>query len=220
MAHNFERPATIERAILKTLRHKIATRALVPGSVVLQDALAEQLGVSKIPLREALKLLEGEGLVVHRPNRGYEVAKLDLNDLVVIYRMRELLEAEAVRAAMPKLTRDDIEAMRTAMLEIENAGGDIDRIIEANNRFHLILVEAAKMPQLLRIIQMLFASSAPYSLLYITDPKSLKFVFAEHRRIFAAVEKRDPEQVIAALNAHRSVDRLNAALASEKQGAA
>ena len=87
------------------LRLAIASGDLRPGEQVLQDALAERFGVSRVPLREALKILEGEGQVVYRPHRGYFVAELDLDDLREVYRIRDLLESEAVRVAVPQINR-------------------------------------------------------------------------------------------------------------------
>ena len=97
----FRRPPTAQEAVLAELRRAIVTGELAPGEQVLQDALAERFGVSRVPLREALKILEGEGQVTYRPHRGYFVAELDVDDLREVYRIRDLLESEAVRVAVP-----------------------------------------------------------------------------------------------------------------------
>ena len=93
---SFRRPPTAQEAVLAELRRAIAAGELRPGEQVLQDALAERFGVSRVPLREALKILEGEGQVTYRPHRGYFVAELDLDDLREVYRIRDLLETEAI----------------------------------------------------------------------------------------------------------------------------
>ena len=112
----FRRPPTAQEAVLTELRRAIVTGELRPGEQVRQDALAEQFGVSRVPLREALKILEGEGQVTYLPHRGYFVAELDVADLREVYRLRDLLETEAVRAAVPRLTDADVA-------EISDGGG-------------------------------------------------------------------------------------------------
>ncbi len=96
----FSRPPTAQEAVLVELRKEIASGALRPGEQVLQEAIADRLGVSRVPLREALKILEGEGQVVYHPHRGYFVAELSVADLVEVYRIRDLLEAEAVEVGV------------------------------------------------------------------------------------------------------------------------
>jgi len=117
----FRRPPTAQEAVLTELRRAIGSGELRPGEQVLQDALAERFGVSRVPLREALKILEGEGQVVYRPHRGYFVAELDVADLREVYRIRDLLESEAVRVAVPRLTPVDLAAMTSAAAAVDAA---------------------------------------------------------------------------------------------------
>ena len=85
--------------MLTEVRSLIATGRMRPGEQIVQEALALELGVSRVPLREALKILEGEGQVTYVAHRGYFVALLSLADLLEVYRMREILEAEAVSSS-------------------------------------------------------------------------------------------------------------------------
>jgi DNA-binding GntR family transcriptional regulator len=85
------------------MRERISRGELRPGEQILQETLASELGLSVVPLREALKTLEAEGQVVYAPHRGYFVARLDMAELTEAYRIRELLEDEAVRRGMPQL---------------------------------------------------------------------------------------------------------------------
>jgi DNA-binding GntR family transcriptional regulator len=82
------RPPTTQEAVLAELRRMIARGEIRPGAQIVQDALADELGVSRVPLREALKMLEGEGLVTYRPHHGYFVTELSLADLLEVYRIR------------------------------------------------------------------------------------------------------------------------------------
>src|SRR5581483_955469 len=110
------------------------------------------LGVSRVPLREALKTLQGEGLVSYRAHRGYFVEELSLDDLREVYRIRRLLEAEAVRPAVRHLTDDDLEALEKAQREVEraSAAADVLDMAAANRAFHMTLYECARMPRLTR----------------------------------------------------------------------
>ena len=116
---NLGRAATAQEQVLRALRSLIASGTLEPGQQVVQDALAAQLGVSRVPLREALKVLEGEGQVVYHPHRGYFVAELSAADLSEVYRIRQLLEDEAVSIAIPNLSEVDVAAIERASVELE-----------------------------------------------------------------------------------------------------
>jgi DNA-binding GntR family transcriptional regulator len=96
-------PPTRHVAVLSELRKRIVEATLRPGDQIFADAIAEELHVSRIPVREALRVLEGEGQVFYEPHRGYFVAELRLRDLRELYLMRELLEAEALRLSVPQL---------------------------------------------------------------------------------------------------------------------
>lgn len=87
---------TAQEAVLQELRSALAAGTLTPGQQLIQEDLAEELGVSRVPIRESLKILEGEGHVTYHPNRGYFVTELSATDLSELYRIREILEAEAL----------------------------------------------------------------------------------------------------------------------------
>jgi len=108
---------TAQEGVLRELRLQIASGKLSPGQQVIQDALAASLGVSRVPLREALKVLEGEGQVIYHPHRGYFVADLSVADLVEVYRIRSILEDEALRVGVPLLTNEDIEYLEDILVE-------------------------------------------------------------------------------------------------------
>lgn len=104
--------------VLDELRRMITSGELEGGRQVIQDSLAAKLGVSRVPLREALKVLEGEGHVVYRPHRGYFVTELSVADLEEAYRIRALLEAEALAVAVPLLSDEDIERIDALRLAV------------------------------------------------------------------------------------------------------
>jgi len=207
-----QRPATAPAFVLAQLRRAIIAGELLPGQPLRQDALAERFGVSRVPLREAFKVLESEGQVVYTPHRGYKVATLSLTDLLEVYRIRELLEAEAVRVAIRRSADDVVAKLRAAAQEVEtaSAAGDLLTMTEANRRFHFLMVTAARMPRLEKLIQVLWDATETYRFVYYGDEGNRHRVENEHRRIIEAFADRDADQVITLLNEHRNhaVDAL------------
>lgn len=210
------RPPTAQEFVLGELRTMIVRGELKAAEQIKQDALAEQLGTSRVPLREALKILEGEGLVSYQPHRGYFVAELSAADLVEVYRIRQLLEDEAVATAIPRLTDADIEALQRAMSDVEAAGkaGDIAEVTASNRRFHFLLIEKANLPRLSRLIRQLWDSTDAYRAVYFAEPGNLGQVEAEHRQILDAIRERDVPRTIALLSTHRdhAVQRVSTVL--------
>ena len=212
----FRRPPTAQEAVLAELRRAIVSGELRPGEQVIQDALAERFGVSRVPLREALKILEGEGQVVYRPHRGYFVAELDLADLREIYRIRDLLETEAVAVAVELISDAEVASLALALDDVEtaSAAGDVLLMTEANRRFHLGLVDAARMPRLARLVRILWAATDVYRSMYYADDDHRQVVNEEHRDVLAAVRAGDADRAVHVLRQHRerAVAALEAAL--------
>lgn len=201
----FKRPPTAQEAVLQELRRSILEGELKPGTQIVQDAFAERLGLSRVPVREALKILEGEGQVRYSPHRGYFVTELDLTELLEIYRIRELLETEVVRVAAPRLTDDDLHRLSQAVDDMTAAAdvADIVALTNANRRFHFSLFEPSGMPRFVRMIRHLWDSSDPYRSLYFADPVHRDVVDREHRGIREAAEKRDADSLVRLLDEHR-----------------
>jgi DNA-binding GntR family transcriptional regulator len=208
------RPPTVQQFVLEELRRALVTGELKPGQPIRQEAIAENLGVSRVPLREALKILEGEGQVVHQPHRGYLVAKLSLPDLLEVYRIREILEAEAARSAVEKLTDADIELIVHAQHDVETASaqGDLQAMTAANRRFHFAIIDGCQMTRLVHIIRNLWNTTDAYRSVYYNSPANRERVEREHSEIVQALLHRDAERLIEALAEHRAhaVDALSA----------
>ncbi|MFF4776665.1 GntR family transcriptional regulator [Microtetraspora fusca] len=198
-------PQTTQQYVLEQLRRAILTGQLAPGSAIRQDALAEQLGVSRVPIREALKILEGEGQVIYRPRRGYMVAELALEDFLEVYRIRQILEEEAVRRAIERITDEDIQRLQDAHADVVAAGqaGEIIAMAAANRRFHFTLIDAAGMPRLRRFLSILWDASDVYRSLYYSEESNRERVEHEHQGIIDAVRARDTEDLIRRLGEHR-----------------
>ena len=212
----FVRPPTAQEAVLAELRRLLVTGELAPGAPVRQEAVAERLGVSRVPVREALKVLEGEGALVYAPHRGYVVAELSVEDLVEVYRLRELLEAEAIRVAVPRLTNADVSAISAAAHDVDAAGrsGDLVAMTAANRDFHFLLFDAAGMTRLSRTLRQLWDATDVYRAVYFGTTGNRERVHSDHSELLAALSARDVRRAVAAQKAHRdhSVAAVSAAL--------
>lgn len=196
---------TAQEGVLRELRLQIASGKLKPGQQVIQDSLAASLGVSRVPLREALKVLEGEGQVTYHPHRGYFVADLSVADLVEVYRIRSILEDEALRVGVPLLTDDDIEYLEDILVDVEAAAktGNVTAVTAANRRFHFAIFEASNMPRLVRMIRNQWDATDAYRGVYFAASANLTHMNTEHRHMISALIARDAETVIAQQAAHR-----------------
>lgn len=211
------RPPTAQAFVLTQLRRAISAGEFVPGQPLRQDALAKRFGVSRVPLREAFKVLESEGQVVYEPHRGHKVATLSLSDLLEVYRLRQLLETEAARSALKTVPPASVlQALHNAAAEVEaaSAAGDLLSMTEANRRFHFVLVEAAGMPRLDRIVQVLWDATEAYRFVYYGVESNRERVEREHLLIIDAFEQRDAARLIRLLDEHRehAVEALRAFL--------
>lgn len=205
MTGSFLRPPTAQEAVLVELRRMISSGELSPGEQIVQDSLAERLGVSRVPLREALKILEGEGQVTYVAHHGYSVTQLSLADLLEVYRIRELLEAEAVGTAVPLMTREDFDRLEEAEAEVRAAAAvtDIITMTQANRRFHFALIEACALPRLIRIVGLLWDATEVYRSVYYAHQVNRDLVDHEHRGIVQAVRARDVDVLVKRLDQHR-----------------
>lgn len=212
----FTKPPTAQEAVLTELRRLLVTGDLAPGTPIRQEALAERLGVSRVPVREALKVLEGEGHVSYSAHRGYVVAELSIDDLVEVYRLRELLEAEAIRVAVPRLTLLNLEEIEQAARDVESAGadGDLAEVTAANRNFHFLLFDAAGLPRLSRTLRQLWDATDVYRSVYFAAADNRQRVVDEHEHLCAALRAGDAEAAIEAQAIHRahSVHTVSAAL--------
>lgn len=206
------RPPTTQEFVLEELRKAIVAGELTPGRPIRQDTIAQRFGVSRVPLREALKTLEAEGQVVYRPHRGYAVAELAIGDLLEVYRLRELLESEAVRVACGLYGDDDLARLEDARRDVDAAADadDLVGMIAANRRFHFALLEPCGMPRLVRMVRTLWDSTDAYRAVYYNAEDNRARVRREHELIVRAASERDADALVGLLDQHRqhAVDAL------------
>jgi DNA-binding GntR family transcriptional regulator len=203
-----ETPGTTAQHALTHLRGAIVSGALAPGERIGQEGVAERLGISVAPVREALRILEREGQVTYRPRRGYVVTELRIDDLEEIYALRSLLEREAAIAALNGgggFDEQDLSAIERAAGECADAvaAGDIIAELAANRRFHQAILRSAGRPHLLRLIDLLWDSTEAYRALYYSSEAERRESLRAHDRILGAVVAGDGERLAAELDAHR-----------------
>lgn len=196
---------TSQEHAVEWLRNAIVARELKPGQRVGQEEVAERIGVSVVPVREALRVLEQEGQLTYLPRRGYFVTELSVADLDEIYALRALLEARAVRQALPLLDEEALERMEQAARDCVDAAvaGDVAAELEANRRFHFAILEAPDQPHVLRLIRVLWDSTESYRALYYNSEQERNNAVSAHDRIMAAVRARDADVLVGELDAHR-----------------
>jgi DNA-binding GntR family transcriptional regulator len=183
-------PGTAAQHALEALRRAMVDGELRPGDRIRQEEIAEGLGVSIAPVREALATLEQEGQVTYLPRRGYTVAELDIEGLREIYELRQLLETRAVRRALPLLDEDALQRLELAARDCVDAAseGDVAAELEANRRFHFALFDAPDQVHTARLIRLLWDSTETYRAMYYNAPEGRREAIEAHERIVAAVQ--------------------------------
>ena len=181
---------TREEFVGHKLREAILLGQLKPGDRLDQNEIANLFGVSRSPVREAMRTLAAEGLVDVYPHRGAVVAELSAGELEEIFLIRRILEGMAARLATPSMNGDDIAELETILGEIDQTG-DLDRWLELNRRFHHTLYQAAGRPRLFSIVENLRNTTAPYTRQFIASAEHIETAQVRHRTILKACADGD-----------------------------
>ncbi|MEU5840753.1 GntR family transcriptional regulator [Rhodococcus sp. NPDC047139] len=211
-------PGRPQDAILEELRRAFLSGAAPPGTPIPVGEVAELFGVSRIPVREALKTLIGEGLVTHRQNHGYIVAQLTVAELREMYLVRESLESASLAAAVRNATAEDDRRVEEAHLLLERAVRDHDsRAYHRGSRtFHMALTRPSRMHRLLHMLEYAWNITEPVQpMVHVSDTERAE-LHAEHEAMLEAFLARDPERLLAASEHHnRRLDDAIATLSPE-----
>lgn len=195
---------TIASMALEALRSHILRGHYPDGEALRQDALARQLGVSRIPIREALRQLEAEGLVTFIPHRGAVVASLSLEEVDEVFELRANVEPELLRRAIPHLSSEDFEHTAEILQQYERAlrTGNVAVWGELNWRFHSTLYAPADRPVTLGLMQRLHDHADRYVRVQLAVTHWQSRAIREHRAIAAAARRRDTRKACALLRHH------------------
>lgn len=193
-------PRTATQYVLEALRDGIATCKLEEGQQLFQNEIAEALNVSRMPVREALRILEAEGWIEFSPRRGAVVAMLSVNDVTQIFEIRFALEALALRKCVPVIDTAILDRAAGFLDEMDTES-DIGRWVDLNRRFHLTLYADAG-SRLLDLIESQYVAVDRYLRLELAEMNNAEESQEEHRAILAACRARDVEQAVALLEPH------------------
>lgn len=195
-------PRALYQEVAEELRQRIFRRELEPGSWVDELRIAEEFGISRTPLREALKVLAAEGLVTMKVRRGAYVTEMSEKDLRDVYHLLGLLESDAAGVAATTISAAQLKGLQDLHSELEAAAGERERFFAINERFHMRLLELAdnrwrsQMVADLRKVMKLNRHNSLFKQGRIEDSLS------EHRAILAAMVARDAQATTNAMRAH------------------
>ncbi len=190
--------------VFNTLRKAILTGELKPGERLLEIHLANRLGVSRTPIREAIRKLELEGLVIMIPRRGAEVAQITEKSLREVLEVRRALDALCAELACDRITAEEEERLKQACDEFERATEtkDATTIAAADVALHDIIVQATGNRRLIQLINNLSEQMYRYRFEYIKDENRHDNLIDEHRMIYESIIGRDKEKAAAAAKLH------------------
>ncbi|MDQ4055558.1 MAG: GntR family transcriptional regulator [Actinomycetota bacterium] len=194
------------------LREAILHGQFRPGDRIRQEEIAEKFGASRLPVREALRMLEAEGLTEHEPNKGARVPRLTQHEVEVIYEMRERLEPLALIESLPKLAEADHQQLEDVQLRIE-ANTDLELFLDLDREFHMLTYSGCAIDPLNSMVTRLWNSTQHYRRAYVAlgGRSRMWLVNSEHRLILDAVVRRDPVDAERFLGGHIRRTRIELA---------
>lgn len=190
--------------VFNTLRQAIITGEFAPGERLMEIALAEKLGVSRTPVREAIRKLELEGLVVMIPRKGAEVAQITEKDLRDSLEVRCNLEELSVKLACERITKEGEEKLKLALADFRKAieEQDFQKIVDSDIAFHDVIFEVTQNHRLMQIASSLREQVYRYRVQYIKDAKLHPVLEEEHRMIVDYILKKDVQQAVSVMKKH------------------
>ena len=190
--------------VFNTLREAILKGELKPGERLMELQLAAKLGVSRTPIREAIRMLEQEGLAVTMPRKGAEVAKMTLKDMEDVLEIREALDELAVKIACDKISEKELQKLLEVKDQFENSTktGDVKMIAEMDVKFHDVIFESTGNPKLVTLLNNLREQMYRYRLEYIKDAEKRQILLVEHESILRAIRSRHVAEAKEAVRAH------------------
>lgn len=217
----------VSHDITASLRQAILEGRLQPGERVGQETIAGEHGVSRIPVREALRQLETEGLVTHVPHAGARVTAHTPQEMLELYLLRESLEPLLLEHSVRNLSPEQLEGLHRSMERVRSAEGDVHTWLLEDRIFHLSSFQASDMPTALTLVERFYNQTQPHRREFFAtrDQAQMDIVHLEHRLILDAIERRAAVEAaqLHRLHIRRTRKRLaeqNAEAAAERAGRA
>ena len=194
----------LRNVVFQTLRSAILRGELQPGERLMELTLAAKLGVSRTPIREAIHMLENEGLAITIPRKGAEVAHMTVKDMEDVLQIRTALETLAAKTSCINITEEELARLKQCMEEFEQTDPDSDvvAIAQMDMVFHDVIYQASDNPKLLNMLNNLRAQMYRYRVEYLKVRENYPIIYADHRKIYEALAARDQEAVIKAVTEH------------------
>ncbi|QHE85897.1 GntR family transcriptional regulator [Hydrogenophaga sp. BPS33] len=195
-------PRALYEEVAELLRQRIFRRELEPGSWIDELKIAEEYGISRTPLREALKVLAAEGLVTMKMRRGAYVTEVSEKDLADVYHLLSLLESDAAGVVAERASDDELASLQTLHHELEAAVGDRDRFFALNEQFHMRVLELARnrwREQMVADLRKVMKLNRHNSLL---KSGRVEESLAEHRAVVEALLQRDAALTVQRMREH------------------
>ena len=182
--------------VFNTLRQAILKGELKPGERLMEIALAERLGVSRTPIREAMRKLEQEGLVVMIPRRGAQVANITEKDLNDVLEVRIALENVAIEKACARMTEEEMRRLWLAAKEFEHtiAEGNLVKLAEADVAFQEVIYQASDNKRLIQVLNNMREQIYRYRVEYLKEGETRDVLVKEHEELTKAIRERDVER--------------------------
>jgi DNA-binding GntR family transcriptional regulator len=197
--------AGVVAKVVEELHRMLTSMELAPGQSLRQEALATRLGVSRAPVREALRVLESEGVLHYERNVGYTVKRLTAAEFEQTYLMRRVLEREVLRA-LPPLSEDLLDRLDLVNRRIEQAatGGDMVEVHRLNDDFHFLMFQASGLDLVVDELRRIWKLSNAYRSAYLLyDQASRQRIVHEHRAMVGALRHGHLEELVALMDQHR-----------------
>ncbi len=203
---NMDAYLPLRDVVFNTLREAILRGDLVPGERLMELQLASKLGVSRTPIREAIRMLEQEGLAITIPRKGAIVAGMTEKDMQDVLEIREALEELSVQVACDKITDEEVERLRENMESFETSlkSNDIKRMAEADVEFHDVIYQATDNPKLINMLNNLREQMYRYRVEYLKNPDNHEQLLQEHAAIYEGILAKDKDAVTQMIRRHIS----------------
>lgn len=191
--------------VFNTLRDAILTGKLVPGERLMENQLADKLGVSRTPVREALRMLELENLVELVPRKGAQVLDMSEKDIINILEVRSALEGLATSVACKKMSKEDLQQLKNMEVDFEKAvaDNDVEHFVDIDEDFHDLIFAATENDKLINIFRNLRIQLYRYRMAQAKNNEtSMSTIVAHHRSIIRAIENHDGEEGASIAQGH------------------
>ena len=212
MAVSIEGDLATSHRIAASLREEILSGKFAPGTRILQEDIAEQFGASRSPVREALRMLDADGLVTLVANTGAWIAQLSLTECEEMYQIRERVEPLLLNSSMPNLTEESLDRLAILAHEME-ANRDVENFLRLDREFHLLSYSGASTALLGDMVQRLWNTTQHYRRAYtrLLASNGFKTAHYEHHLLLAAITRGDTEDAERILYGHIRRTRLELA---------